>query len=248
MANQYGPRIVTNGLVLCLDAGNNKSYPGSGTVWNDLSGNGNNGTISILSANRITYDTNNPKSFMFFGNYNTTDRVFFNNSNFITTGSFSITSWIRTTDSTRSSGTQGRLVASTYRFSSNASLQRGWYLGTIWVGTDFRFVIQNGSTTIGAGITTDWHSAYLNKWTCVCGVFKSGEFVKFFQDGVLIETTPTTLTQLSSGYTGLALGKRNDFNQNNWLGNIAQTSYYSKALSDDEVKQNYNATKGRFSL
>ena len=39
MANLYGPRIVTDGLVLHLDAGNSKSYPGSGSTWYDLSGN-----------------------------------------------------------------------------------------------------------------------------------------------------------------------------------------------------------------
>jgi hypothetical protein len=37
-----GPKIVTDGLVLYLDAANTKSYPVSGTAWNDLSGNGNN--------------------------------------------------------------------------------------------------------------------------------------------------------------------------------------------------------------
>ena len=46
MPNNYGPRLVTDGLVLCLDAGNSKSYPGSGTAWNDLSRNGNNGTLN----------------------------------------------------------------------------------------------------------------------------------------------------------------------------------------------------------
>lgn len=45
MALAHSPKIVTDGLVLCLDAGNVKSYPGSGTVWNDLSGNDNNGTL-----------------------------------------------------------------------------------------------------------------------------------------------------------------------------------------------------------
>ncbi len=39
MATLYSPKIVTNGLVLCLDAGNTKSYPRSGTACNDLSGN-----------------------------------------------------------------------------------------------------------------------------------------------------------------------------------------------------------------
>ena len=33
--------IVDDGLVLCLDAGNTKSYPGSGDTWYDISGNGN---------------------------------------------------------------------------------------------------------------------------------------------------------------------------------------------------------------
>ena len=45
MARRYNPRIVTDGLVLALDAGNTKSYPGSGTTWTDLSGNGNNGSL-----------------------------------------------------------------------------------------------------------------------------------------------------------------------------------------------------------
>jgi len=39
------PSIVTDGLVLHLDAGDSASYPGSGTTWTDLSGNGNNGTL-----------------------------------------------------------------------------------------------------------------------------------------------------------------------------------------------------------
>ena len=45
MGVAYNSKIVTDGLVLCLDAGNSKSYPGSGTTWTDLSGNGNNGTL-----------------------------------------------------------------------------------------------------------------------------------------------------------------------------------------------------------
>lgn len=45
MAIAYNPKIVIDGLVLCLDAANQKSYPGSGTTWFDISGNGNNFTI-----------------------------------------------------------------------------------------------------------------------------------------------------------------------------------------------------------
>ena len=45
MSLSHSPKIVTNGLVLCLDAADQKSYPGTGTTWFDRSGNGNNGTL-----------------------------------------------------------------------------------------------------------------------------------------------------------------------------------------------------------
>ena len=45
MATSYSPKIITDGLVLCLDAGDGKSYSGSGTAWTDRSGNDNHGTL-----------------------------------------------------------------------------------------------------------------------------------------------------------------------------------------------------------
>jgi hypothetical protein len=58
----HSPSIVLNGLVLCLDAGNTKSYPGSGTTWTDVSGRGNNGTMS-----NVTYSSDNGGSMVFNG-------------------------------------------------------------------------------------------------------------------------------------------------------------------------------------
>ena len=57
------PTIITSGLVLNLDAGNAASYPGSGTVWTDLSGNGNNGTI----VNSPAYTSAEASSYFSFG-------------------------------------------------------------------------------------------------------------------------------------------------------------------------------------
>jgi hypothetical protein len=56
-----GPNIVRDGLVLALDAASPRSYPGSGTTWYDLSGNGNNGTLvnSTFSNNVIQFDGTN---------------------------------------------------------------------------------------------------------------------------------------------------------------------------------------------
>jgi uncharacterized delta-60 repeat protein len=63
MGISYNPRIVTDGLVLALDAANPKSYPGSGTTWTDLSGNGNTGTLT----NGPTYSSANGGSIAFDG-------------------------------------------------------------------------------------------------------------------------------------------------------------------------------------
>ena len=63
MSNKYGPRIVTDGLVLCLDAADRNSYPGTGTSWADLSGNGNNGTLT----NGPTFNSSNGGSIVFDG-------------------------------------------------------------------------------------------------------------------------------------------------------------------------------------
>ena len=53
--------IITSGLILNLDAGNVASYPGSGTTWTDLSGNGNNGTL----INGPTFNSSNGGSILF---------------------------------------------------------------------------------------------------------------------------------------------------------------------------------------
>ena len=63
MGISYNPKIVTNGLVLCLDAANAKSYPGSGTAWTDLSGLGNTGTLT----NGPTYSSANNGSIVLDG-------------------------------------------------------------------------------------------------------------------------------------------------------------------------------------
>lgn len=62
----YNPKIVTDGLVLCLDAGNTKSYPGSGTTWYDLSGRGNHHTLTgspTWSAGKFTLVDNSGQGF-----------------------------------------------------------------------------------------------------------------------------------------------------------------------------------------
>jgi hypothetical protein len=59
----YNPKISTNGLILCIDAANPKSYPGSGTAVYDITGNGYNGTL----VNGASYNSANGGVFVLDG-------------------------------------------------------------------------------------------------------------------------------------------------------------------------------------
>ena len=54
MAFYSNPKIVTDGLTLLLDAGSENSYPGSGTTWTDLSGNGYDATLSAEAIGTVS--------------------------------------------------------------------------------------------------------------------------------------------------------------------------------------------------
>ena len=92
MGIAYNPRTITDGLVLCLDAANTKSYPGSGTTWTDLSGNGNTGTLT----NGPTYNSANGGSLVFDGVDD------FITSSFATTSGQAVTyaGWLYSTETT----------------------------------------------------------------------------------------------------------------------------------------------------
>ena len=88
----HGPSIITQGLVLALDAADRNSYPGSGTTWTDLSGNGNTGTLT----NGPTYNSANGGSIVFDGS---NDYVNFSYNSSLNIGGLNITlsSWVRPT-------------------------------------------------------------------------------------------------------------------------------------------------------
>jgi len=87
MAFSHSPKIVTDGLVLCLDAADENSYPGSGTTWYDLSGNNNTADISNY-ANTPTFDSTT-NSF----NFNSDKRFYIDISELNNTDSYSVVWW-----------------------------------------------------------------------------------------------------------------------------------------------------------
>jgi len=155
MGISYNPRIVTEGLVLALDAGNTKSYPGSGTTWTDLSGGGNTGTLT----NGPTYSSANGGSIVFDG----VDDYVSSTFSFTAGQAVTISGWLYSTAST-----------SAYRnFVDTLSTYP-----MIWWDTEGKIEFDTGS-----GYRTA--SVYRNQWVYVALVKPSGTTVaSYYVNGV----------------------------------------------------------------
>jgi hypothetical protein len=227
MAVGYNPRIVTDGLVLALDAANTKSYGGSGTTWTDLNGRGNNGTISGATYNSDGY----------FSFDSTDDLVTIPNSSDLTfgTGEFAVEIWWNRT-------TTGSCKA--------------WALGDLYYtnGIELTYSATNGLIVFsgigGIRITADsvpssnaWHHYVVER---------TGSTWKLYIDGVVQSETYSSSASLGTGGDGdmrLGAQKYNGSLYYNGTKNISNFKVYKgKGLTAAEVKQNFNALRGRFGI
>ena len=225
MGIQYNPRISTDGLVLALDAGNTKSYPGSGTTWTDLSGNGNNGTLT----NGPTYSSANFGSIVFDGS---NDKVVISSSSSFAfgTGNLTVTGWGYVT-----SHINYRILASTRP--GNGGFANAWHIGTDANGTILlysnAFNLQSASNAVP-----------VNQWFYWTFTRDTG-IGKLFVNTIVVAsgsvTNDYTLTQIGIGDFPITGAEP-------WSGNIPQVSVYNRALSAAEISQNFNALRGRYGI
>jgi hypothetical protein len=230
--------IVTDGLVLCLDAGNTKSYPGSGATWLDLTTNGNNGTL-VNGGSGLNFVTTNGGSIVFDGTNDYIDNIGgVSTFSFIqNTGIYTISAWVNPSLTTKEMYILGN--------NNGTTAQKGFYFGTDGVNNSILLSITLGvlnSNTL-AHVISNCYVA--NTWIYVTCV-GNGINNKLYKNGVLLGTS--NFSTLSSGNSSntLSIGRINSANLWYWNGNIAQTTIYNRALSESEVLQNYNATKNRF--
>jgi hypothetical protein len=222
MAFNYSPKIITDGLVLYLDAANTRSYLGSGTVWSDLSRGGNNGTLT----NGPTFNSGNGGNIVFDG---VNDSVNCGNSTNLQITVGSVNTWFR--------GTQQGV-----NYNGIVVKQNAW---GIFINQSTLHTYDWGNS---AGRNTGINVSD-NVWRNVCLTFTETvgtptNNARIYINGILILTT--TIKHLNQSAPFL-LGYGNSPNQ--YLqGSISQTSIYNRALSATEILQNYNATKGRYGL
>jgi hypothetical protein len=224
MAFNYSPKVVTDGLVLYLDAANRYSYPGSGTTWSDISRGGNNGTLT----NGPTYSSANGGSIVFDG---IDDYVSLFSVN--STSSLSIDFYFRIT-------------------STGIKVMTGMYNGSgadWWIGLSSD---NKANWSFGAPIKSDITSSMTvndgNIRHICCTYNKSVNSIFLYINGSLQSTSNTIPSTVNQPGGNATIGRFGDFTAYYTQGNIYNYKIYNRALSATEVRQNYNATKTRFGL
>jgi hypothetical protein len=221
----YYGGIVRDGLVLNLDAAKRDSYPGTGTTWRDISGNQNNGTL----VNGPTFNAGNGGSIVFDG---VDDYV---QNNFIATTSigsgneFTMSCVFKT-----SQNLQQMLIGcpNTPRFYMSLFNRTGVLIVHWGIGNNNNS--DTSSTILNINIIYNYTYTY------------DGNTVYSYLNGILVDTN-TIGTQIYNS-NPLRIGKYTDLAPLQLSGNTYQTLIYNRALTAQEVLQNYNATKGRYGL
>jgi len=239
MASNYGnDNIVTNGLVLCVDANDKNSYIPNTTTVHDLAnshiGSGSNGLSG--SAGYWVYGgeaANSTGEHIDFGDLGVTNI-------------YAIGCWFYTNSSTNN-GTTNFSLFRTHNDESNrgSSLMFGSFTGLVSGETICLAAYQSGhkrtavtNITIGSG----WHHILLN--------WDSGNS----RYSIYLDNVSQTLTAGSSGNvelltsTDFNIGRGYNLSDPVLNGRIACTHVYSNALSDLEIEQNFNAQRHRFGI
>ena len=229
-----GPDIVENGLVLHLDAADQNSYTGSGTLWTDLSGNGNNGTLT----NGPTFNSSNRGSVVFDG---TDDYIICGSGSVYNLGNnFTLNSWVYPTEVGDSWGDE------IFSLATRATVPYIAY-GLEWMDTyKFSASIGNTSNQVVGCATNNTFS--INQWYNVVETY-DGSSIKIYVNGILENSTASVSTVLyGTNILTIGIWYYNITFRNALKGRISNIGLYNRALSASEIAQNYNATKGRYGL
>jgi len=228
------PKIITSGLVLHLDAAQKRSYSGTGTVWTDLSGNGNNGTL----VNSPTFNSANGGSIVFDGT-NDYVEVPYNSSLAPTTAiSFGCVAYLANWNSSGLKKLVSKTESGGYSMAINLPVSK--LSGYVFAGG--AYLINTYDLSL---ISSGWH--------IIMNTF-DGRYFKMYLDAVNVSTVDVG-SILTIGYSvnnsliiGAEAGSSNLAAGDYFNGNISTVQIYNRALSAAEVLQNYNATKSRFGL
>jgi hypothetical protein len=236
MSIAYNSSIVTTNLGLCLDAGNPRSYPGSGTAWRDVSGNLRNGTL----VNGPTYNSSNLGSLVFDGidDYAQVDAT----DGFGAGGVAPVCTLSMWANITRKAGggVQYQQLAG-FRNDTNFSF---FFLlldsSGATVPTEARILTTGGTYDISVNYTT------FNTWTNIVFVANTNRTDLYFNGTLAGSNTNVTGTfGATSGNFRVGASPAGAWYT---LGNMSQVQFYTSALTSTQILQNFNAARGRYGI
>ena len=239
MATNYSPKIVTSGLVLCLDAADKNSYPGSGTTWSDLSPNGNDGTLSAAAIGTVSSSL---KTMAFNGSSNYVDCG--TGASITDSGlghsESSIFVWVNASNY----GAEAAIISSGTD-ETNGSLIAGRTSTTIRVDQNYgdKYYVEDSDAAVTA-----------NTWQYIGYTMVSssgvGPTLTAYSNGTdrLMGSVGTDVSGVAeSGATGnFIIGRRQWAAESYIKGSISAVQVYNRALSLNEIQQNFNAQRTRF--
>ena len=208
--------VITTGLILNVDAGNTSSYSGSGSTWADLSGQGNNttltGTTPFTSSGNTSY-------FTFSSGYAVSGAI-------LPAAAYTKVAIFQV------SGNYNNIISGGVTGGDHAF----WGAGTQYLQSG-----HNGAwTTVVSPITTP-----LNQWVFGAVSFNTSTGWRLYLNQNTVITSASTTT-FSATPAVLEIGAYQ--NGTNLNGKVAASLIYNRALTDDEISQNYNYYKTRFGL
>jgi hypothetical protein len=234
MATQFAfGKIVTNGLVLALDAADTNSYTSGSSIWRDLSGNERSGTLingPAFSNNSIVFDGTNDY-------INTSFDLSWNNTNSVT-----ISMFIRPTS-----------LAVYYPFIGKGPANWEWQLMQNNTSLDFVYWNTGGGHTNGPIPTIPNFFLSTNQFVNMTMVWNHVDNnYYFYRNSILVNTTTWVNASINQNRTdGIKIGGdiyRWGSGGSYWNGTISNIQIYNRALPQSEILQNYNALKSRFGI
>lgn len=248
MALSHGPRPIVRGLVVSLDAANPKSYPGSGSTWYDISGNGNNATLSNTTFNLTG---------SYFENSGATSNFFYASIPHSTSlsgafgsqyGGWTIEETIWTNTIIYPEADAGTVVSDVgYGVGATGF---DWNHGKGL--TTFQFGMSSGQTVSGYQVSNDITvpSPYdrANIWRVRCMVWdRTFNQNRLYINGNLIGSGSSALLQGRSVYDGGGMSIGTLYGWKHY-GRRATFKVYNRALAPDEILLNFKALRGRFGI
>lgn len=236
MSLSHSPKIVTNGLVLCFDAANIKSYPGSANNLYDLSLSANQGTIynSTYANNAIVLNGSNS----YIGRATSAS----DSLDLTTAGTWSI--WFNAIS----------IVAGSVGVAANYLISKNYSTGS--ANQQYSIAISASEyNTVFAGVydaaNYPKYNFSTNTWYNMTGTY-DGAFIRTYINGQKnYEYAQASL--VAAFRPNFSLGRRSTASDGStgtffFNGSISNATVYNRALSDAEIKQNFNALRGRFGI